>query len=181
MINEKWLDLHEEIKQISNVIQDLVQTINVRNNNSTSNTNVNTSNGTETEPEVVLNADEHNSESFDINFVVNQIKNETNERKNLNDSHDTPKSKKANSNANTSLSNIPVRQRVLTKQKATSIEDEHQQQQSIELSNSETFKSVVNFESFVDFSSNQSTPESNSLNNSKNRSSKFRSKLPVKK
>ncbi|CAF0709788.1 unnamed protein product [Brachionus calyciflorus] len=131
------MDLQEEIKQISNVIQDLVQTINVRNNNEES------------------------------------VKNET-----LNESKNQLSSKK-------SSSNIPVRQKILTKQKAT--DDE-----ACELENSTVNQSIV-FETSVDLSSISNKNESINLSNTstpdrpiqkvkKNSSkSKFKSKLPVRK
>lgn len=140
------IDLHEEIKQISNVIQDLVQTINVRNNGS---------------------VDEIN------------LKNDA-------DSEDGSVTRKSvgsrRSGAFSNSSNIPIRQKVLTKQRATSVEDEM----------AESFKTAES-ESFADFAGsgdqnvNHGTPEfglNKSQSNNKTSSSssiRFRSRLPVKK
>ena len=185
-------ELQEEIKQISSVIQDLVQTINVKNNSSSSTSS--SSNN------VILlnNATDMGTPDFyktPNNSITLNTSSATSERKRSTNNNNNNGSKRSSvSSTNSSFSSIPVRQqKVLTKQKATtaSIEDEqchpHQTNETSAVpSNSmideETlsFKSVIcspnNSEIFVDLDSSQgSSPQKVNVNK------KFKSKLPVKK
>lgn len=162
------IDLHEEIKQISNVIQDLVQTINVRNG---STSNQGSLNG--------LNLDQQSNKVSSSNEDASDDCKEHRVQQNGNNPDRKSISNRKSIGGNTS--NIPIRQKVLTKQKATSIEDEL----------SESFKTAHSpstvFESFVDFGTNQSNPATPEINmhkiqhkTSSASSQRFKSKLPIK-
>ena len=153
----RQIDLHEEIKAISNVIQDLVQTINVRNSsNSGSALDLNELNGNEDEKNVILSSFEDN------NSDKNDADSEDGCSQNSGSGGDCKTKVKfsgqrrsySGASGNNSFSSIPVRQKVLTKQKAT----------DDELANGN--------------SASETTPDK--LNKSGS-SQKFRSKLPVKK
>lgn len=131
----RQVDLHEEIKQISTVIQDLVQTMNAA-----------------ATPE---------KNTADLSAVATTHTPIT--------SPPNGPADKSSSALRTSTSSIPVlRQRVLTKQKATNAIDES-------TASFKTTAASTTIESFVEFSSAHPSLDTSSS------SAKFKSKLPVKK
>lgn len=192
-------DLQNEIKQISNVIQDLVQTINVR--NSAIHTKIDiieevspTSDGhlillddagsnTNTNPDSEDGGSQNSADSTDFN-PSSKLKYTRNSMNNTNKKLEAS-TKRLSLNSNNSFSSIPVRQKVLTKQKATTIEDDQN-----DYSNKKTLSTSVNYEAFVDVTTlvkqQQQQQEEHIVNspdilNKSSSSQKFRSKLPVKK
>lgn len=195
-------ELQEEIKQISSVIQDLVQTINVGKNSSgtlSSSTNnvilLNNNNNNDTDMTTSPQQDFYKTPNNSITLNTSTT---TSERKRSVNNNNNGSSKRSSvSSTNSSFTGIPVRQqKVLTKQKATtaSIEDEQHHQQ-LETQNANhnsmideenvSFKSVLctpnNSEIFVDLDSSQGSSSPQKLNTSSSSSKKFKSKLPVKK
>lgn len=180
--NNRTVDLQEEIKQISNVIQDLVQTINVRNSTNTSGTDGANSGDNKSSLE---NSDTNNVDSedgsqnsgsggdyktksyhYNRNSSGSHTSGSINDRKNINSRRSV-----GNQSLNSSIPISVSRQKIMKK---GGIENE-----------SELINSVSTNNSFVDFNEPPGTPEVSSLNNSsvnKSASSqRFRSKLPVKK
>ncbi len=201
-------DLQNEIKQISNVIQDLVQTINVRNSSSIVHTKIDIIDEVnETNGHLILSSfDDNNSDSNNQNN--NGGDSEDGGSQNSADSTDTVPSSKiyysrngcgshkkdvkrlslnSSISNNNSFSNIPIRQKILTKQKATTIEDE----KSIEVTSNKILSTSINYEAFVDVTTlikqqqqqlqHHEQLASPDVMNKSTSSQKFRSKLPVKK
>lgn len=171
--NNRTVDLQEEIKQISNVIQDLVQTINVRNSTTNSgNENLKSSENSDNN-----NADsedgsqnsgsggDYKTKSYHYNRNSNGSHTSGNiaDRKSINSRRSI-----GNQSLNSSIPISVSRQKIL-KKTATLDQDD------IESNN----------DSFADYGELPMTPEAPSLNNSNiNKSAasqRFRSKLPVKK
>jgi hypothetical protein len=165
------VDLHEEIKQISNVIHDLVQTINV---------NRNTNQQDEVEEQQVTS--DNNSEDGSHNSAGSLSGGEYPLSKkptsipspvvkvNVNSSTAIENSKILNnsikrngSTASQGSSSIPIRQtKILTKQRAQTFEDDQSNANNESSINSESFKSAANnFESFVDLSTVSTSNKSN--------------------
>ena len=182
----RTVDLHEEIKQISNVIHDLVQTINVNRN----------ANQPEVEVEEQQVTSDNNSEDGSHNSGGSLSGGEYPLTKKTASSIPSPvikvnistsstgieNSKKLNNsvkrNGSTASqgSSIPIRQaKISTKQRGQTFEEDQTNNNESSI-NSESFKSAVNFESFVDLSnvsnkSNKKTATPDRLNKSLSTSS----------
>lgn len=140
----RQIDLHEEIKQISTVIQDLVQTMNVTTPDKNNTTNSSTNGSNVSTPMM------------------------SDDRKSLNSSRTS--------------SGIPVlRQRLLTKQKVANVNGSvvvaADEAANTTTSSFKTAAASTTIESFVEFSSAQSSLDCTSSPSN----GKFKSKLPVKK
>lgn len=153
-------ELQEEIKQISSVIQDLVQTINVKQQSSSSVVN----------GEIVLDKYTLNDD-LDSDMVKSTSSSSAASKKASNGS------KRDSISSISSSSNIP--RKILTKQKATEAADHLAETPKT----NESFKSICS-PNISDLVSNENsfndTPKLNKSTSSKH-SKKFRSKLPVKK
>ena len=169
--HNRTVDLQEEIKQISNVIQDLVQTINVRNNNSvvmeapatyenTSDTNNNAD--SEDGSQNSGSGGDYKPKSFHYNRNSNGSANAA-DRKSLN-------VRRSVGNANSSFnSSIPIRQKSLSKQKST---------EDAELVDNGSFADLTQS---IEANTPEVSAKANSMLNKSTNSQRFKSKLPVKK
>lgn len=176
--SNRTVDLQEEIKQISNVIQDLVQTINVRNSTHT------TSDKSPTEKSSLDNSDNNNVDSEDGSqnsgsggdyktkpYHYNRNSNGSHNSGNIADRKSINSRRSVGNQSLNSSIPISVSRKAALKK---SMENE-----------GDLINSNSNNGSFIDFSEAPGTPEISSLNSSnvnKSASSqRFRSKLPVKK
>lgn len=178
------VDLHEEIKQISNVIQDLVQTINVR--NSTSQSNVNTLGSSSSNSQTAQDVSEQ------VHSLSSGSQSSTDCIDNSKSIDSTSSTKKAKFNTAHSFSSIPVRQKTSSSSlikpvKAMSIDADHDQSTSPNSQLPARAKASPNRNSF-DAASPAITPERQQVPNSKSAPNSahsanrvFKSKLPVKK
>ena len=168
--HNRTVDLQEEIKQISNVIQDLVQTINVRNNNnsvvvpatyentSDTNNNADSEDGSQNSG----SGGDYKPKSFHYNRNSNGSGNAS-DRKSLN-------ARRSVGNANSSFnSSIPIRQKALGKQKST---------EEAELIDGGSFADLTQP---IESNTSEVSAKANSMLNKSTNSQRFKSKLPVKK
>lgn len=191
--NNRSADLQNEIKQISNVIQDLVQTINVRNSTNLVQTKIDIiEEVNDNDGHLILSSYDDNNSDTNLNNNPDSEDGGSQNSADSNESNSIPSSKlfynkkldnakRLSLNSNNSFSNIPIRQKVLTKQKVA-IEDE----QNLEFNKSINLCTSVNYEAFVDVTTLCKQQEQVQLNspdilNKSTSSQKFRSKLPVKK
>ena len=142
---------------ISNVIQDLVQTINVRNSTNLVQTKIDIiEEVNDNDGHLILSSYDDNNSDTNLNNNPDSEDGGSQNSADSNESNSIPSSKlfynkkldnakRLSLNSNNSFSNIPIRQKVLTKQKVA-IEDE----QNLEFNKSINLCTSVNYEAFVD-------------------------------